>query len=91
MRGQTLPASETDKPAPQQPAPDIFFLTERVSIVTKSGVVGLAPGTRVRLISRNGNTFRLTDGGDTFDVSSDKLTTDAEVAARLGQNDATGA
>jgi hypothetical protein len=77
--------------APQQHVPPggVFFLTERVSVATASGVIGFAPGTSVRLVSRGTrNKFRVTDGRMTFDVSKDKLTDNADLGALLAQNDA---
>jgi hypothetical protein len=60
-------------------APDgVFFLTERVTLKTKSGVISFAPGTGVRLISRNGDMFRVTDGQVTLEVSKENLTNDGE-------------
>src|SRR6266480_2831242 len=50
----------------------VFFLMERVSVFTQYGVTGIAPGTRVRLVQDKGNTFSVTDGNTTFDVSIEK-------------------
>jgi hypothetical protein len=63
-------------------APDgVFFLTERVTLTAKSGVISFAPGTAVRLISRNGDMFRVTDGQVTLEVSKENLTKDVHEAA----------
>jgi thiol-disulfide isomerase/thioredoxin len=76
--------------AARQPvaAPDgVFFLNERVVLTRASGILAVTPGAAVRLISKTGNTFRVTDGKVTFDVSKEKLTTDVNRAALLAGND----
>ena len=91
IAAQPLP-TKTDPPvvAPQQrrlaPA-GVFFLTERVALAMKSGVVAFAPGTCVRVVSTNGDIFRVTDGTTTLDVSREKLTDDLDQAATLAQSD----
>jgi hypothetical protein len=73
----------------QSPSPsDRVFLTERVPVKTHSALIGLSPGTALHVVSENGDTFRVTDGMLTFDVPKAKLTTDANLAARLAQDDA---
>jgi hypothetical protein len=72
----------------QSPSPsDRVFLTERVPLKTHSGVTGLPPGTALHVVSANGDTFHVTNGLLTFDVPKAKLTTDANLAARLAQDD----
>jgi hypothetical protein len=78
--GQSITA---DSQAPS----DRVFLTERVPVRTHSRVTGLPPGTALHVISTNGDTSHVTDGTQTFDVSNNKLTTDASLAARLAQNE----
>ena len=78
-----------DLPAQATPAPTtdrVLFLKERLGVRTKSGVTGLNPGTGVRLISENGNTFRVTDGTTTFDVPKDKVTANSNEAKVTAQN-----
>ena len=60
LDAQAVPAQTTDR---------VFFLKERVGVRTKFGVTGLDPGYAVRLVAENENTFRVTYGGATFDVS----------------------
>jgi hypothetical protein len=66
---------------------DRVFLTERVPVRTHSGLIGFPPGTALHVISKSGDTSHVTDGTQTFDVSNNKLTTDAGLAARLAQNE----
>lgn len=86
-------------PAPAVPRPGqkehhrlapvgVFFLMERVALITDSGVIGFAPGTRVRLIKDKGETFLVTDSTTNFDVSPDKLTDDIDLGALAAKNDA---
>ena len=70
----------------QSPSEQVF-LTDRVPVKTPSGSVAFAPGTALHVLSKNSDTSQVTDGALTFDVPNDKLTTDANRAARLAQND----
>ena len=81
--------SQSPAPAPATSASafDRVFLTERLPVRTHSKVTGLPPGTALHVISTNGDTSRVTDGTQTFDVSNNKLTTDAGLAAGLAQNE----
>jgi hypothetical protein len=72
--------------APALHAQETLYLKERVAVTTKVGVTGLAPGTRVRLISENGNALRVTDGTTTFDVPKNKLTDNVSEAKFAAQN-----
>jgi hypothetical protein len=65
-----------------------FYLMERVSITTDSGVTGLAPGTRVHLIQDKGDVFRVSDRTTTFEVPVEKLTDDVDLAQLVARNDA---
>ena len=64
----------------------VFFLKEPFTIKTKSGLTGLDPGTVVRVVSENGNTLRVTDGINTFDLSKAQVTTDIVEAQITAQN-----
>ena len=74
-------------PRPVVTPEGVFFLNERVGFTTASGITSLVPGTAVRLISKKGNTCRVTDGRVTFDVSKEKLMSDVNRAAILAGND----
>ncbi|MGA7274247.1 MAG: hypothetical protein WBX14_05315 [Candidatus Udaeobacter sp.] len=76
-----ITASDSQSPS------DRVFLTERVPVRTHSGLIGFPPGTALHVVSTNGDTSHVTDGAQTFDVSNNKLTTDANLAARLAQNE----
>jgi len=60
----------------------IYFLLERISITTDSGVIADVPGTKVTLEKDNGTTLAVTDGSNHFDVSNTQITNDLDVAAR---------
>jgi hypothetical protein len=91
---QQAPSTPTDAPAIQPTqqrrlAPEgVFFLTERMILRSNSGVVGFAPGTRVRVVQDKGETFNVTDGSTTFDVPADELTNDLDLAALVARSDA---
>jgi hypothetical protein len=72
----------------QSPSPsDRVFLTERVPVRTHSGLVSFPPGMALHAVSKSGETSHVTGGTETFDVPNNKLTTDANLAAWLAQND----
>jgi hypothetical protein len=56
-----------------------YFLIERISVMTDSGVVGVPPGTIVKLVSA-GPAMRVSDGKNEFEVRSTQLTNDYDVA-----------
>ena len=91
---QQAPSTPADAPATQPTqqrrlAPEgVFFLTERMILRSNSGVVGFAPGTRVRVVQDKGETFSVTDGSTTFDVPADELTNDLDLAALVARSDA---
>src|SRR5438874_12212405 len=74
--------------AAQTPEPDTAFLRERISVTTKTGVTGIAPGTRVDILSRHGSKVTVSASGQKFDVSPDQITTDATFSKQLRQKDA---
>lgn len=71
----------------QVPAGQSAFLKERVSIVTKSGVTGLAPGTRVEVVGHHGDKVTVKAADQQVDVSAGELTTDEQLARSLNQQD----
>lgn len=64
-----------------------FCLLERASLTTTSGVTGYAPGTRVRLIRDHGNTMLVSHGQKQFEVPSDTLTNDIDLAELAAKRD----
>lgn len=75
---------------PSQPvlAPEgIFFVTENISIMHDAGVIGIAPGTRVRLVKQKGPLMLVSDGKNEFEVAPDQVTNDTVVAQKLLQFD----
>jgi hypothetical protein len=78
------PPAEQHRLAPE----GVFYVMNALSIHTASGVTGLAPGTRVRMLQDKGETFSVTDGSTTFDVSTDNLTNDVDLAALVARHDA---
>jgi len=79
-------------PTPAWLAPDgVLFLVQRVSVTTDSGIVGIAPGTRVQRTGTTptGYTVAAADGTK-FTVSADQVTNDLRVAAQVGYVDEVG-
>ena len=78
------------RPAPprQVYAPEgVFFLNDRVVLKRSSGILAIVPGTAVRVLSQNGDTFHVTDGTANFDVAKEKLINDVNRAAALSGRD----
>lgn len=64
-------------------AEGIFFVTEEVTVRLKAGLMGVAPGTQVKLIKDKGDTVTVTDGTQEFDLQAAQLTNDLDVAAKI--------
>ena len=91
------PADGAQSAAPSTPAPFLdsrfappgtYFLLERVSITTDSGVSGDPPGTRVTLVKAGPPTI-VTDGQNQFEVAPYQVTNDLDVATRVFYADRT--
>ena len=72
--------------APTLTPGSIFYLKERVTVKTKTGITALEPGTGVRLVSENGSALSVTDGATTFDIPKEKLTASINEANVAAQN-----
>lgn len=66
----------------------VFYLMERISIKSDSGIIGFAPGTRVKLVEDRGDEMVVTDGETKFNVPGDKVTNDIDLAALVAKEDA---
>ena len=81
------PVATPPPPPPKQLAPDgIYFLVERVSVATDSGITAAPPGTKVSLV-RAGPPMRVTDGRNEFDVAPTQITNDLDIAAQVSYAD----
>jgi len=70
-------------------APDgTYFLLQRISITTDSGITGDAPGTKVTLVAA-GPPMQVTDGQNEFEVQPSQVTNDLDVAQRVFYADQT--
>jgi len=64
--------------------PGFFYMVERVSIVTPTGVKAARPGEEVRLLERlPGNKMRVTVGNADFVVKNDQVTDDLNIARQM--------
>src|SRR4051812_4481248 len=72
----------------QPPAPQYGFLTERVSITNKNGIVAFPSGTRVEILDHHGSKLSVRADDKTFDVRADQVTNDAARGNALLQQDA---
>jgi hypothetical protein len=62
--------------------PGIYFLLQRVSFMTDSGVVGDSPGTKVSMV-KSGSPMKVSDGQNQFDVDPTEVTNDLDIATRV--------
>jgi hypothetical protein len=61
--------------------PGIFYVVERVSVMTSNGVKALSPGEEVRLLQRIGKgRMKVTAGKDDFEVKESQVTNDLDLA-----------
>ncbi len=67
--------------------PQTFWLIQRVSIITKTSITGIPPGTKVTLMKENGANLTVTDGAKTFEVSRAQVTTNIDVARQVASAD----
>jgi hypothetical protein len=89
----------TRKPAPKPVAAQLtipkrhlapegtYFLLERASLTTNSGVIGFPPGTKVTLLHQSDSDSTVTDGKYQFTVPSFQLTNDLDIAATVAKSD----
>ena len=72
-------------PAPKRLAPDgTFFLLVKKSVETSDGIIGLAPGTKIRQQSDG----RYSADGRFLELKSSEITNDLDIAARYAGADA---
>lgn len=74
----------TPTPVPHHYAAEgTFFVTEEVTVRLKAGLLGVAPGTQVKLVKDKGDTVTVTDGTQQFDLQATQLTNDLDVADKI--------
>ena len=86
----TPAAGTTPSPSPIPSLADSesSFLVQYVSVQIPGGVRGLAPGTRVTVISDVGDRLQVKADGLEFEVRKDQITHDPKMAMRASQVDA---
>lgn len=61
--------------------PGIFYVVDRVSVMTNNGVKALSPGEQVKLMQRIGkDRMKVTTGEEDFEVKTSQVTNDLNVA-----------
>jgi hypothetical protein len=94
VNGATPFTSKIEPSAPDAPRekqlapPGIFYMTERVSVETRSGVQAVVPGDQVKLLQRlpNGR-MRVTIGTADFEIKESQATNDLDVAREAEKAD----
>jgi hypothetical protein len=71
----------------ETPEAKVGFLLERKTITTKTGVIGIAAGTRVLVVGRHGDTVIIKANDQEFEVPADQITTDPQTATVLSQRE----
>ena len=70
-------------------APDgVYFTMRYFSLPNAHGITGIAPGTKVVLVSDNGSVLRVRTDGVEFEAAVQDLTNDLDVAAAVSSGDA---
>ena len=64
-----------------------LWLIQRISVSTKTGVIGILPGSKLTVAKDNGPTVTVTDGTHTFEAPRTQLTTDPAVAEEAATAD----
>jgi len=64
-----------------------YFLLQRVSLKTESGVIGFAPGTKVTMVDQGDSMSTVSDGSFQFTVASSQLTNDVDIAENVAKLD----
>ncbi len=90
QQGVAKPTPARSVVAERRLAPEgTYFLLQRASLTTNSGVVGFAPGTKVTLLEQGNSASKVTDGQYQFEVQPSQLTNDLDIAASVAQSDYT--
>jgi len=84
----TLPATAETVVNSRVAPPGIYFLTRHVGITTNDGIIGLNPGTELKVLKDNGISFHVTNGPNEFEVEKAVLTNDLYVARAAANQDA---
>lgn len=72
----------------QYAPPGVFYVVERVSMETDSGVKAVSPGERVKLLQRlNNGRMRVTTGDADFEVKASQVTNDLDLAREAEKRD----
>ncbi len=64
-----------------------YFLLQRASLKTDSGVIGFAPGTKVTMIDKGESMSTVSAGQYQFTVPSPQLTNDLDIAENAAKSD----
>jgi hypothetical protein len=83
------PARSTVAKQPRLAPEGTYFLLQRVSLKTDSGVIGFAPGTKVTLVDQGTSMSTVSDGEYQFMVASSQLTNDLDMAENVTKSDYT--
>jgi hypothetical protein len=67
--------------------PGFFYLLERVTAETKTGVIAAVPGDEVKLVQRNGGKLRVSVHGAEFEVKESQVTNDVAEAQEAERKD----
>jgi hypothetical protein len=96
--GPSVEKKTADAPVPAQPKPGpdllptpppgVYYLTERVKIVTAAGIAAYKAGLEVKEESDKGDSLLVTDGTSSFVVAKSKLTRDMAVVMDLRRSEA---
>lgn len=67
--------------------PGFFYMRERVTAETKTGIIAAVPGDEVKLVQRNGGKLRVSVHGAEFEVKESQVTNDVVEAQEAERKD----
>ena len=84
---QTSPVA-IEQPASRRLAPDgIYYLLQRTSVSTDSGIASIPPGTRVERVGESDGKLKVKAGEQEFEIEKSLLTNDLDIATATASQD----
>ena len=85
-------AAQADKPGgrPLRAPEGVYYLTERHTVFSDSGVTGFDPGTQVRLVEDRGDTMLVRINARRVEIPADQLTNDLRVLDEITRRQQAG-
>lgn len=83
-------ATPEPEPEPRLAPEGVFFALEPLSIIHSEGIIGIIPGTELRLVEHRGSVMVMAYGTHALEVSPTQVTNDLDIAMEAARADAAG-